>query len=236
MHRAHAIYAAAPKQQEETELIQRYAPLIERLARRMAAKSGIPSLQDDLWSAGALGVVDAARRFEPGRGVKFETFAEHRVRGAMLDEMRRLDHLPRRLRERSEAVAKARRELATALGRPASDLEVADAMQMTEAELIDVEGAAAPPSQLDPEQELRSDAPPVEEQLDLARQTKLLAEHVEKLPERLRTILGLHYQEGCTYREIAQLLNISEPRVCQLHAQALEKLRDAVSGAIDHAA
>ena len=229
MHRAHAIYAAAPRN-DETELIQRYAPLIDRLARRMATKAGIPSLQDDLWSAGALGLVDAARRFETGRGVKFETFAEHRVRGAMLDEMRKLDHLPRRLRERSDAVSKARRELAQALGRPVFDSEVAEQMQMTATELAEVEGAAAPPAQLDPEFELRGEMPQIEDQLDFARQSKLLSQHVDKLPERLKTILGLHYQEGCTYREIAQLLKISEPRVCQLHAQALEKLRDAVGG------
>ena len=234
MHRAHAIYAAAPGL-DETELIQRYAPLIDRLARRMAAKAGIPSLQDDLWSAGALGLVDAARRFEQGRGVKFETFAEHRVRGAMLDEMRKLDHLPRRLRERSEAVAKARRELAQALGRPAVDSEVAEQMSMTATELAEVEAAALPPAQLDPEFELRSEAPAVEDQLDFARQSKLLAHHVDRLPERLKVLLGLHYQEGCTYREIAQILKISEPRVCQLHAQALEKLRDAV-GAREEAA
>jgi RNA polymerase sigma factor for flagellar operon FliA len=162
--------------------------------------------------------------------VQSETFAAHRVRGAMLAAMRRLDHLPRRLRERSEAVAKARRELAQALGRPASDAEVADNLQMTEMELADVEGAAAPPVQLDPESEMRSETPAVEEQLDTARQTKMLAGHIERLPERLRMILALHYQEGCTYREIAELLKISEPRVCQLHAQALEKLRDAVGG------
>jgi RNA polymerase sigma factor FliA len=227
MHRAHAIYAAAPKS-DETELIVKYASLIERLARRMAAKAGIPSLQDDLWSAGALGLVDAQRRFEAGRGVKFETFAEHRVRGAMLDEMRRLDHLPRRLRERSEQVTKARRELAQTLGRAASDDEVADRLHLSHEELADVEGAAQPPAQIDPEESGPSEAQTAEERLDQSRSAALLARHVKTLPERLQTVLGLHYQEGCTYREIAQILKISEPRVCQLHAQALEKLREGM--------
>ena len=227
MHRAHTLYATPPRSAED-ELIQKHAPMIDRLARRMANKAGIPSLQDDLWSAGALGLLDAARRFEEGRGARFETFAEHRVRGAMLDEMRRLDHLPRRLRERSEDVAKARRELAVALGRPAGDDEVAAKLDITEGELHDVEGAALPLAELDPDQDARDETPPPEERLDTARQTKQLAGSIQRLPERLQLVLSLHYQEGCTYREIAGLLKISEPRVCQLHAQALEKLRDAV--------
>ena len=226
MHRAHALYAA-PARSAEDELILKHAQMIDRLARRMANKAGIPSLQDDLWSAGALGLLDAARRFEEGRGARFETFAEHRVRGAMLDEMRRLDHLPRRLRERSEDVAKARRELAVALGRPAEDEEVAGKLDMTASELHDVEGAALPLVELDPDHDGNDETPPPEERLDRARQSKRLAGLIGRLPERLQMVLSLHYQEGCTYREIAGLLKISEPRVCQLHAQALEKLRDA---------
>ena len=235
MHRAHAAYANTPRT-DDNELIGRYAPVIERLARRMAVKAGIPSLEDDLWSAGALGLVDAARRFETGRGVKFETFAEHRVRGAMLDELRRLDHLPRRLRERSDQVAKARRELAQALGRPASDGEVAEKLEMTETEMAELEGAAQPPAQLDPDLETADEAPAPEERLERARQGKKLAEQITRLPERLQLVLSLHYTEGCTYREIAKILEISEPRVCQLHAQALEKLRDGIGVEIDHAA
>ena len=227
MHRAHTLYAS-PARSPEDELILKHAPMIDRLARRMANKAGIPSLQDDLWSAGALGLLEAERRFEQGRGAKFETFAEHRVRGAMLDEMRRLDHLPRRLRERSEDVAKARRELAVALGRPAADDEVAGKLEMSESELHEVEGAALPQVELDPDRDAHDELPAPEELIDTARQTERLALQIKRLPERLQMVLSLHYQEGCTYREIAGLLKISEPRVCQLHAQALEKLRDAV--------
>jgi RNA polymerase sigma factor for flagellar operon FliA len=227
MHRVPAIYAAAPAL-DEAELIARYGHLIEKTARRLAVKSGIQSLEDDLWSAGALGLLEAARRFEPGRGARFETFAEHRVRGAMLDEMRRLDHLPRRLRERSDQVAKARRDLATALGRPATDDEVVRKMRISHEELVDVEGAAQPFAPLDPEQTTPSDAEMADDLLERGRLGKRLAEQITKLPERLQTVLGLHYQEGCTYREIAQLLKVSEPRVCQLHAQALDLLREGI--------
>jgi len=85
---------------ESSALIARHAAMIDRVARRVAARAGMPELSEELWSAGAMGLLDAARRFEPGREIRFETFAEHRVRGAMLDELRRLDHLPRRMRAR----------------------------------------------------------------------------------------------------------------------------------------
>src|SRR5262249_2847094 len=98
MSRPERAYARVPD--ESSALIARHAPLIDRVARRVAARAGMPELADELWSAGAMGLLDAARRFAPGREVRFETFAEHRIRGAMLDELRRLDHLPRRLRAR----------------------------------------------------------------------------------------------------------------------------------------
>lgn len=234
MHRAHALYAK-PQVKDESELIARYAPMIERLARRMAARAGIPGLEDDLWSAGALGLVDASHRFEAERGVKFETFAEHRVRGAMLDEMRQLDHLPRRLRARSEEAARARRNLQQTLGREATDAEVANQLKITEGELADVENAAQPPTPLDPELIPGAEGPEPDEVADNARKVRWLTKQVTQLPERLQMILALHYQEGCTYREIAALLKVSEPRVCQLHAEALDLLRTSPGAPSDSA-
>ena len=105
MHRALATYASGGGN-EADELIQRYSALIDRVARRIAMRTGLQSAFDDLWSAGALGLLEAARRFDGGRGVTFETFVEHRIRGAMLDELRRMDHLPRRLRSRTDDLQK----------------------------------------------------------------------------------------------------------------------------------
>lgn len=106
MHRAIASYAnggAAPVL-DDTTVLEQYGSLVERTARRLVSRTGLRSAYDDLWSAGAIGLIEAGRRFDPSRGASFATFAEHRVRGAMLDELRRLDHLPRRLRNRTDGV------------------------------------------------------------------------------------------------------------------------------------
>src|SRR6201984_2589362 len=126
--RALATYAS--KTTEADELIQRYGTLIDRVARRIALRIGLRSAFDDLWSAGALGLLEAAGRFDAGRGVSFETFVEHRIRGAMLDELRRMDHLPRRLRTRAEDLKKAKHKLSGRLGREATMDEIAVEMNV----------------------------------------------------------------------------------------------------------
>jgi RNA polymerase sigma factor for flagellar operon FliA len=223
MHRAHALYGSANS--DDNALVREHAAMIERCARRIAAKAGAPHLADDLWSAGALGLIDAAGKFETGRGVLFTTYAEHRVRGAMLDELRRMDHLPRRMREKSDAVAHMRKRLAQEQGRPAEDAEVARAMDLTLADLAEIEATALPPAALDLDIVAFFDSPGPEEQASRRQQAAQLAAQIARLPERLQTVLGLHYVEGCTYREIAQMLEVSEPRVCQLHAEAVARLR-----------
>ncbi len=226
MHRAHALYGLAPT--DDNALVREHAGMIERCARRIAAKAGVPHLADDLWSAGALGLIDAAGRFESGRGVLFTTFAEHRVRGAMLDELRRMDHLPRRMREKSDAVAQTRKRLTQEQGRPAEDGAVAQAMNLSLAELAEIEATALPPAVLDLDMVALFEEPGPDEQASRRQQAAQLAAQIARLPQRLQTVLGLHYMEGCTYREIAQILEVSEPRICQLHAEAVGLLRAAL--------
>src|SRR5512134_1528442 len=125
--RAYARYGA-PSADPDRELLARHAALLERCARRLAARTGGAVQPDDLWSAGALGLLEAARRFDAARDVRFETFAEHRIRGAMLDEMRRMDHLPRRLRAETERVDRERARLAQQLGREPGADELAEAL------------------------------------------------------------------------------------------------------------
>jgi RNA polymerase sigma factor FliA len=229
MHRALATYAA--KSSEADDLIQRYGPLIDRAARRIVMRTGLGSAFDDLWSAGALGLLEAARRYDAGRGVTFETFVEHRVRGAMLDELRRMDHLPRRLRSRTDDVQKARQKLSGQLGREASTEEVAAELKLDLEEVGGIEALMEPHLPLDRlvGGAAVSDEAGVEDQLARAQVLKGLTRAIETLPERLQTVLGLHYIEGLTYREIAKILDVSEPRVCQLHGDALKKLRAVVA-------
>ena len=230
IRRALATYASSTI--DADDLIQRYAPLIDRVARRIAARTGLRSAFDDLWSAGALGLLEAAPRFDAARGVSFETFVEHRIRGAMLDELRKMDHLPRRLRSRTDDVQKVKQKLAAQLGREATTEEVAQAMNVDLEELSGLEALLEPHVPLDKATHTlvsgEGHEPSVEEKIERAQLAKALAEGFKKLPERLQVVMGLHYVEGLTYREIAKMLDVSEPRVCQLHADGLKRLRATV--------
>jgi RNA polymerase sigma factor for flagellar operon FliA len=131
VHRAIATYASAsPAVTDEAALLEKYQALVERIARRLVWRTGMQSAYDDLWSAGALALIEAARRYDPAKGATFATFAEHRVRGAMLDELRSMDHLPRRLRNRTDDMAKAKRKLEEELGREATVDEIAKELDL----------------------------------------------------------------------------------------------------------
>ncbi len=223
MTRALATYGRAPE--SDGELVARYSTTIDRLARRCASRTGGAVTSDDLWSAGALGLLDAAGRYDAAKGVRFETFAEHRIRGAMIDELRRLDHLPRRLREKTDSVATARKALATELGRPPSTEELAGKLGVDCEEVDALEAFSQPILPLDPNVPLVSEQPSQHELFESRENAGRLAAAIATLPERLKTVLGLHYIEGLTYREIAGILQVSEPRICQIHAEAIGKLR-----------
>jgi RNA polymerase sigma factor for flagellar operon FliA len=231
MHRATAVYAANHGPGTPAELVARHARTIEKIARRVALRTGSLSLIDDLWSAGALGLLDAVRRFDAARDVHFETFAEHRIRGAMLDELRRLDHLPRRLRARTDGLAKARRELANLHGREPTPDELAEKLQIDAGELAELEALAQPPLPLVPELAEPSDESPADEQLVSAELRQNLAAAIARLPDRLQLVMSLRYVEELSYKEIAKVLRVSEPRVCQLHGEAVGKLRELLGEA-----
>jgi RNA polymerase sigma factor FliA len=213
---------------DETEIIARYGELVDRMARRLAARSGYAVAAEDLWSAGALGLLDAARRFDPSRDVRFESFAEHRIRGAMLDEMRRMDHLPRRLRGQVEEVERARGRLAQVLGHEPTVDELAQSMDLSAEELEMRLGLSLPHLRVLPEVTSHSSADSSEESVSRAELQGALARAVATLPERLQLVMSLHYEQGLTYREIGRILKVSEPRICQLHSEAIRQIRVAM--------
>jgi RNA polymerase sigma factor for flagellar operon FliA len=223
MHRALARYGSP--RTDDNELLMRYGPIVDRLARWTVSRTGMQSAYDDLWSAGALGLIEAHKRFDASRGVTFETFAEHRVRGAMLDELRRLDHLPRRLRSRTDEVKKAKHKLGTELGREATLEEVAREMDTDLQEVSEMEGLLEPTVPLDSVISSLAAGQDLDDEAARREALRELAAAIEKVPDRLRTVLGLVYLEGLTYSEIGGLLQVSEPRVCQLHSEALKHLR-----------
>lgn len=223
MHRAIANYAASGSSEEE--MLKKHASLIDRAARRLVARTGLSSAYDDLWSAGALGLLEAARRFDGSKGASFETFADHRIRGAMLDELRRIDHLPRRLRSRTDDVQKSKRKLSGELGREATLDEVAQDLDMDLEEVSSVHNLLEPHLPLETALPFLVQEDGIEDPMVRAQAVRTLTTALEKLPERLQILLQLHYVEGLTYREIGQVMSVSEPRVCQLHSEALQKLR-----------
>ena len=225
-HRALSSYAPRAKGQGEADLLRRHGSIVDRLARRITLRTGLESAHDDLWSAGAVGLFEAAEKFDPSRGTTFEVFADKRVRGAMLDELRRLDHLPRRLRAQANDVATRRRDLSTALGRAPTPTELAADLDVSMEELGERETLASPHVSLDWAMDLcSSDADDPTSRIDVAR---ALTNAVTALPERLRMLLGLIYTEDLPYGDVAALLQISKPRVCQLHADALARLRTSM--------
>jgi len=224
MRPAHARYG---QPDPEAELVQRHATLLDRCARRLSARTGHAIAPEDLWSAGALGLLEAARRFDGSRDVRFETFAEHRIRGAMLDEMRRMDHLPRRLRSDTDRVDGARRALAQSLGREPSLEEVAGALGAEVGEVAELLMLLQPSVPMEDEAHAAA-AARADDALESAHLRHEVARAIAELPDRLQVLLALYYDEELTYREIAKVLGVSEPRVCQLHSDAVKRLRAAL--------
>jgi RNA polymerase sigma factor for flagellar operon FliA len=230
MHRAVNNYASKDANDEATLALQKHGPMIDRLARRLVARTGQHSCYDDLWSAGALGLIEAMRRFDSAKGASFETFAEHRVRGAMLDELRRQDHLPRRLRNRTDEMQKTKSKLSTRLGREATVEEVAEEMDADLDEVSGVHALLEPHVPLDSVMAQLVSEESAEDPLLRKQVLQRLTMAIEKIPERLQLVLQLHYVEGLTYKEISGMLDVSEPRICQLHADAINKVRAAMGG------
>ncbi|MBL8912837.1 MAG: sigma-70 family RNA polymerase sigma factor [Archangium sp.] len=226
MHRAALSYASSPLPRlTDDQVVRTWAHLIDRCARRISARTANTVQAGDLWSVGALGLLDAYHRFDAGREVKFESFAEHRIRGAMIDELREMDHLPRRLRADADKLKKARVALGNTLGREPTNLELAQHLGMEVEDVDTLEAVAQPASQLNPDISIPSLDSLQDERIDHADRVRRMTNAIGTLNVRLQTVLSLHYVEGFTYKEIAGAMQISEARVCQLHGEAVKKLR-----------
>jgi RNA polymerase sigma factor for flagellar operon FliA len=214
-------------------------PLIKHIAHKVAIR--LPSTVEmrDLINAGVLGLLDAIDKFEPERGVKFKTYAEVRIRGAILDSLRDLDWAPRSLRRKSKDLEKAYLDLGQKLGRPATDEEVAAALGANIEEfhaLVDqlhglTVGSFENPSDAEERGESQINYYPDDGSNDPAARfeskelSEILAEAIESLPERERMVLSLYYHEEFTMKEIGALLGVNESRVSQIHTKATLRLR-----------
>jgi RNA polymerase sigma factor for flagellar operon FliA len=236
-----ADYVAGRDAALRDRLILHYAPLVKYVAGRVG--SGLPAHveQADLISYGTFGLIDAITRFEPTREVKFESYAMSRIRGAIIDELRNTDWIPRSVRMKARQFERAVADLEAKLRRTPTDEEVADEMEMDVEdvrkflgqlslvnvvaldELLTGDGGGGSPSLGDTLQDVSALDPQAMAEHGEARQ--LLARAVEQLPEREKVVVSLYYFEGLTLADIGRVLGVTESRICQLHTKAVLHLR-----------
>jgi RNA polymerase sigma factor for flagellar operon FliA len=226
-------------------LVVAYSPLVKFVAGRLGA--GLPShVEDaDLISYGLMGLIGAIERFEPERGIKFETFAMTRIRGAIIDELRSLDWVPRSVRSRAREIEAAQSKLEHTLQRAPTEAELAAKVGLTEEELqnslleianssiyaldelwtiSDSSGDSV--SLLDTISDPRAEDP--QESLASSEIKDRLADAISALPEREKLVIALYYYENLTLREIGEVLGVTESRVSQLHTKAVMRLKGSL--------
>ncbi len=222
-------------------LIVSYAPLVKFIAGRLGA--GLPSSVDpgDLVSSGVLGLIDALERFDPAQGVKFETFATPRIRGAIYDGLRQLDWVPRSVRTKARDVQRAISEFENVNGRSPSDQELADQLGIPREQLDRWLSSIASTTIGPLERALDAGAEPMalsgempvlpSAVVEYQELRDLMHQEIDKLPEREKLVLSLYYDEGLTLAQIARVLGVSEIRVPQRHSKSVLHLRSRLTAA-----
>jgi len=230
--------------QERQRLLEQYLPLVKNVAGRMAM--GFPKSVElsDLVNTGVIGLIEAMSNFDPERGVKFETYAVPRIRGAILDELRSLDWVPRSTRAKSREIDKATARLENELGRTPSQRELAKTLKISTSELFSAvdDVSSATMLSLDEliyKEEDNRQVPRVETLEDLSHESVLgdlekqelkgyLVQAISGLSEQERLVVALYYYEELTLKEIGEVMQISESRVSQIHTKAVLKLRGMI--------
>lgn len=219
------------------ELILKYTYLVKFVAGRLYASYGSNVEFEDLVSYGIFGLIDAIDKYDIARGVKFETYAQLRIRGAIIDQLREIDWLPRSVRQKSKEIEKAYYELENKLGRPATDEEIADSFglsledfqkkiqSITTYSIISLDDLLEQNREVISSEEDKQIETP-ESAVESNEVKQILIDTIDSLPEKEKKVVSLYYYEEFTYKEIGRLLDISESRVSQLHTKAIIRLKN----------
>jgi RNA polymerase sigma factor for flagellar operon FliA len=237
------VYINTSPLQDHPSLIRDNLYLVDILVGRMVTQVPAFMNRDDMRSAGMLGLIDAANKFDESKNILFKTFAEYRIRGAILDEMRKLDWFSRSLREKQNKLSRTMIKLERKLGRTPEEEEMAREMEISleEYQLIlgevghlgcvslneTLTDSGEGTSFIDSLADQRTDLTPAA-QLENKELTKIMAGILQELSEKERLVISLYYYEELTQKEIADVLEVSEGRISQLHSQALLKLKTKV--------
>jgi RNA polymerase sigma factor for flagellar operon FliA len=230
-------YAALPPNRDE--VLRQYLPLVRRVVQRLAARKPPHIELDDLVSWGIVGLLDAIGKYDPGKEALFSTYAQFRIRGAILDHLRSLDWVPRSVRQKASLIEKITHQLEGKLGRPPTEDEIAAELGVSleeyqellakigEMSLFSLEdlGFGSGEERLKAGQGgEESEADPLRALLSHER-VHLVAEAIQHLPERERIVVTLYYHEELTMKEVGAVLGLTESRVSQLHSQAMLRLK-----------
>ncbi len=219
------------------KLILEYAPLVKVVAGRLSMYLGYNVEYEDLVSYGVFGLIDAIDKFDRGKEVKFETYASLRIRGAILDQIRKMDWIPRTIRQRQKQIDTAMKELEQRNGRPATDAELAAYMGISEDEFLDWQNQVKADNiislneyveqgnDISSEKSISSGFDTPESVIERSELKKMLEESLELLTEKEKKVILLYYYEELTLKEISRVLEVSESRISQLHTKALQKMK-----------
>ena len=218
--------------QGEQDLVVQHAPLVKRIAHHLLARLPDSVQLDDLIQAGMIGLLEAHRQFDSAQGASFQTYAGIRIRGAMLDEIRRLDWTPRSVHRKAREIGRVMREIEHRTGRDARDSEVIEAMGISAAEYHQAlrDASTARVFSIDDEEsDSREPAADTASPAELLQQEGFqdaLADAVRALPEREQLVMSLYYDQELNLKEIGAVLGVSESRVSQIHGRIALKLRE----------
>lgn len=233
-------YGKTKSTEVREKIILEYAPLVKMVAGRLSMYLGYNVEYEDLVSYGVFGLIDAIDKFDALKDVKFETYASLRIRGAILDQIRKMDWIPRTIRQKQKKIDAAIREIETKYGRSATDEEIAASLGITNDEYVDwqsqmkvtnvvslnefLEQGSEIPTDNSYNRSAQFDGP--EEVIERDELKNILAESLELLTEKEKKVIVLYYYEELTLKEISSILEVSESRISQLHTRALQKMRE----------